>query len=121
MCSYHRNFFFLRKDNYVTETQYQTELIKKLERRFPGSMVLRTDAGYQQGIPDLFLLYDHMWAALEVKAKRNSTRQPNQDYFVNELNHMSFAAYIYPENEEEVLDALQQAFESSRRACLPIS
>jgi hypothetical protein len=29
---------------------------------------------------------------------------------------MSFAAYIYPENEKEVLSALQQAFKPPRRA-----
>lgn len=100
----------------MTENQYQAKLIKKLERRFPGCMIVMTDAGYQQGIPDFFLLYDHMWAALEVKASANSRRQPNQDHFVTTLNNMSFAAYIYPENEAEVLNALEQAFETSRRA-----
>lgn len=101
----------------MTENQYQTKLIKKLERLFPGCMVLHGDASTQQGVPDLFLLYDHMWAALEVKAFADAHVQPNQNYFVTELNHMSFAAFIYPENEAEVLSALQQAFETSRRTC----
>lgn len=103
---------------YVAENRYQAKLIKKLENLFPGCMIVMSDPGHQQGIPDFFLLYDHMWAALEVKDSANSRRQPNQDYFVTALNNMSFAAYIYPENEAEVLDALQQAFETSRRACL---
>lgn len=103
----------------MTENQYQAKLIKKLERRFPGCEVLKTDGGFQQGQPDLFVLYDHMWAALEVKASADSERQPNQEYFVNHYNNMSFGAFIYPENEAEVLDALQQAFEVSRRACVP--
>jgi hypothetical protein len=30
------------------------------------------------------------------------------------MNAMSFAAFIYPENEEDVLDALQQTFRPRR-------
>lgn len=101
----------------LAENAYQARLIKKLERMFRGCMILKPDSGDQQGVPDLILLYDHMWAALEVKASSVSRVQPNQDHFVTTLNHMSFAAFIYPENEAEVLDALQQAFETSRRAC----
>lgn len=103
----------------MTESQYQTKVLKKIERRFPGCMLIRSDSAHRQGVPDWFLLYDHMWAALEIKASINSHIQPNQQYYVTQLNHMSFAAFIYPENEVEVLDALQQAFEASRRACLP--
>lgn len=103
----------------MTENKYQAKLIKTLGRRFPGCEILKTDSGFQQGIPDLIVLYDHMWAALEVKASADSKFQPNQEYFVDHLNHMSFAAVIFPENEAEVLDALQQAFEISRRACVP--
>lgn len=105
----------------MTENRYQAQLIKKIERRFPGCMVLKNDPLYKQGILDLTILYKDQWASLEVKASRGSRVQPNQDYFVEQLNEMSFAAYIYPENEDEVLNALQQAFESPRRACIPQS
>ena len=102
----------------MTENQYQAKLIRKLERRFPGCVILKNDSSYRQGIPDLILLWNDFWAGLEVKASPTSPSQPNQDYYVEQLNEMSFAAYIYPENEREVLDALQQAFESPRRACI---
>lgn len=105
----------------MTENAYQAKLIKKIERRFPGCMVLKNDPLYQQGILDLTVLYGDRWASLEVKASARSRVQPNQDYFVEQLNGMSFAAYIYPENEEEVLNALQQAFESPGRSCVPQS
>jgi hypothetical protein len=99
----------------VTENQYQAKLIRKLERLFPGCVILKNDSAYQQGILDLTLLYHDKWASLEVKRSADSGTRPNQDYFVRQLNEMSFAAYIYPENEEEVLIALQQAFEPPRR------
>ena len=105
----------------MTENQYQGKLIKKLELRFPGCIVLKNDPDLVQGIPDLTLLFGPYWAALEVKASAKSNRQPNQDYYVEKLDDMSFAAYIYPENEEEVLSALQQAFKSPRRARVPQS
>jgi hypothetical protein len=66
-------------------------------------------------MPDLLLLWKHYWASLEVKADHMSRPQPNQDHFVEQLNDMSFAAYIYPENEKKVLSALQQAFKPPGR------
>ena len=83
---------------------------------FPGCEVLKTDAQYRQGFPDLLILWNEYWATLEVKTSSSSSIRPNQDHYVERLNDMSFAAYIYPENEEEVLNALQQAFKSPRRA-----
>ena len=100
----------------MTERQYQAQLIKKLAYRFPGIFILKMDPDYQQGILDLLVLYNDKWASLEVKRSADADVQPNQEYYVRKLNEMSFAAFIYPENEEEVLNALQQAFEPPRRA-----
>lgn len=100
----------------LTENKYQAKLIKKLEEMFPGCVVIKLDPNYQQGILDLIILWKSFWASLEVKASKTSSTRPNQDYYVERLDEMSFAAYIYPENEREVLSALQQAFEPPRRA-----
>ena len=105
----------------ASEAAYQQKLIKRIKRDFPGVVVLKNDEQYQQGMLDLTLLFGDWWAALEVKAKASSPMQPNQPYFVEKLNDMSFAAVIYPENEEEVLTALQRALTSGRRACVPQS
>jgi hypothetical protein len=98
----------------MTENQYQAKLIKKLEQMFPGCVILKNDSGYRQGIPDLVILWKDYWASLEVKVSEEAISQPNQDHYIQQLNEMSFAAYIFPENEEEVLSALQQAFEPPR-------
>jgi hypothetical protein len=105
----------------VTEAAYQSKLIRKLKRYFPGCLVLKNDPQYQQGILDLTLLVGPMWAMLEVKASGSAPFRPNQEFFIQQLDAMSFAAAIYPENEEEVLGALQQAFASRGAACVPQS
>src|SRR5688500_18982821 len=93
---------------------YKSKLIKKLEERFPGCKVLHNNSGHNQGIPDMLIILGHRWAMLEVKASKNSKRQPNQEYWVEHYNKESFASFIYPENEAEVLDALQSALSPSR-------
>jgi hypothetical protein len=92
------------------ESNYQEGLIKRLRQIFPGCIILKNDTDYQQGIPDLSIFWNDRWAMLEVKPKINAEQQPNQEWFVSQANQMSFGAFIYPENETEVLDALQQAF-----------
>lgn len=93
----------------MREGAYQAKLIKKLRVLFPGCMILKNDSGYLQGVPDLIILYGDRWAMLEVKAYEDAPLQPNQDIYVEMLNEMSFAAFIYPSNEREILRALQQA------------
>jgi hypothetical protein len=98
----------------ITERAYQAYLIKELKGLFPGCIVLKNDTDYIQGIPDLLILWENRWAALEVKASANSRQQPNQDYYIRQMDQMSFAAFIYPEIEEEILYALQQALRIGR-------
>jgi len=102
----------------MTEAAYQGRLIRKLKQTFPGCVILKNDPQYQQGILDLTLLWGTNWAALEVKRSLASSERPNQRYFVEQLDRMSFAAFICPENEEEVLSALQEAFASRGAACV---
>lgn len=103
----------------MLERDYQAKLIKKLRKLFPGIVILKNDSGYMQGILDLSLFYGEKWAMLEVKAKEPKGPddfEPNQEWYIEELNKMSFAACIYPENEQEVLNGLQEAFSSRRKA-----
>lgn len=94
----------------MAESKFQKDLIDAIEARFPGSMVLKNDPNYIQGIPDLLVLYKNKWAALECKKSQKAIHQPNQDYYVCNMNDMSFASFIYPENRNEVLDALERSF-----------
>ena len=94
------------------ERDYQAKLIKKLKDRFPGCIVMKNDSSYIQGIPDLLILFNDHWASLEIKRAANSSKRPNQEYYVNKMNEMSFAAFISPETEEDILNELSKTFEA---------
>lgn len=96
------------------ERDFQASLIKELKAMFNGCIVMKTDPTYIQGIPDLLILYNDKWAALEIKRSAKAHKQPNQEYYVGLMNEMSFSSFICPENKEEVLDELQQTFFSRR-------
>lgn len=103
----------------MRENEYQPRLIQKLERLFPGCVILKNDSSYLQGVPDLLVLFGNRWAMLEVKADETSKVQVNQPYWVDTFNQMSFSAFIYPSNEQEVLRGLEQAFSDRGHTCLP--
>lgn len=94
----------------VKENAFQAALIKDLHSLFPGCIVLKNDPNYIQGFPDLTVLYGDRWAVLECKKSRSASKRPNQEYYISKLNGMSYASFICPENREEVLNELQQAF-----------
>lgn len=100
-------------------TGFKAKLMGILEEMFPGCWIISGNANDIQGTPDLLILYKDKWAVLEVKAAENSRRQPNQDYYVDLFDTMSFGAFIYPENAEDVLYDLQQTFEPRRHARVP--
>lgn len=97
------------------ESQFQHDLIKKIEERFPGSIVMKNDPTYIQGIPDLTILYKDKWATLECKKTQNAKHQPNQDHYVEEMNKMSFSSFIWPGNEEDVLNDMERSFKGRSR------
>lgn len=96
------------------ENKFQADLIKELKQLFPGCIILKNDANYIQGIPDLTIFYNDRWAVLECKKNRTAIHRPNQDYYVKKMDDMSFARFIYPENKEEIINELQQAFRIRR-------
>ena len=98
----------------MNERKFQANLKKELKQMFPGCIVTKLDSGDIQGIPDLLVLYKDKWATLENKKSPNASKRPNQEFYVDKMNKMSFARFICPENKQEVLYELQQAFESRR-------
>lgn len=98
----------------MLESNFQRRLKKELKERYPGCYVLKNDPTINQGIPDLTILYKDKWASLEVKKDKAASKRPNQSYNVEKMNSMSFSAFIYPENKEEILNELDRKFEVER-------
>ena len=94
----------------MLENKFQAKLIKKLKNLYPDCIVMKNDPTYIQGIPDLLILYGNKWAALEGKKNASASVRPNQHYYVDLMDCMSFAAFIYPENKDEVINRLRNHF-----------
>ena len=93
------------------ESQFQKDLIDEIKQEFPGAVAIKNDSGYIQGFPDWTILYKDKWAVLEAKRDKDAPHQPNQDYYVDQLDDMSFSRFVYPENKEAVLNELRKTFE----------
>lgn len=96
----------------MVESKFQKEVIDDLKAAFPDCIVLKNDPTYIQGIPDLSVFYNNKWATLEIKKSKNATHRPNQDYYVEKMKKMSYSAFIYPENKEEILNELRRVFKT---------
>lgn len=100
----------------MAESVFEKKIIAHIMRLFPGAVLLKNDSSMLQGIPDRLVLWEDRWAMLEIKDEKDSPHQPNQDYYVDLFNRMSFSRFIYPENKERVLNELQRSFRSNRIA-----
>jgi hypothetical protein len=97
------------------ESEFVHDVLKpELEGRFPGCYILKQDPNMRQGIPDLLILCEDRWAALETKRGSKSVRQPNQEHHVATMNEMSFSAFVNPDNYHEVLNDLESALRPGR-------
>lgn len=97
------------------ESKFQKDLMDEIKQRYPGAVTLKNDSSLIQGFPDWTILYEDKWAVLEAKRERGAHKQPNQDYYVDKLDKMSFSRFVYPENKDEVLEDLDRLFKRKRR------
>lgn len=88
------------------EHDFQSDLIDDLEELFPECVIMKNDASYRQGFPDLTIFCGRRWALLECKKSENEPYRPNQPYYLKKMNTMGFASMICPENKMQVLDDL---------------
>ena len=97
----------------MNESKYRKHLENRIQEILPGSFVLRNPASEYQGIPDLTVFYGPRWAMLEIKISDQAPFQPNQEYYLDMMSDMSFAAVIYPENENAILGELVMFLDES--------
>ena len=99
------------KDTSKLERVFQANIVKEIKTIFKDCIVLKLDPSHTQGIPDLLVLWKDRWAAIECKRSKKANVQPNQKYYVDKMNKMSFSRFIYPENKDEVLNDLKAYFQ----------
>ena len=97
----------------MKESDFQKGLIKELQAKYPDAIITKVEPVSIQGIPDLLILHKDKWAMLECKKNKTARHQTHQDYYVDKLNNMSYAAFVYPENKEDVLHDLENTFADS--------
>lgn len=95
------------------ESAFEHDLVKDLERMYPGAYVIKNHPNYRQGFPDRLFLFGNFWAAFDTKRDASAPVQPNQEHYISRLNRMSFAMFVYPENKEEFLDEIQRQVNAS--------
>lgn len=94
----------------MVESEFQRRVIQRLKTEFPDCVVMKQDASYKQGIPDLVIFYKNRYAMLEVKKSAKANHQPQQDYYISKFNDWSFASFVYPENVDQVFEQLKEVF-----------
>lgn len=95
----------------MIESDFQHKLIERLEKTFVGSIVMKNDPTYIQGIPDLTMLYKNTFVAFECKRSAHESKRPNQQWYVDEIiRNGGLAYFIYPENVEEIINDISRKF-----------
>ena len=101
------------------EKDFERAMVTRLYTEFPGIHIAKIMATRNQGMPDRALFFpDGRWALLEFKKSAKAPKQPNQAYYVDKLNSYSYAAFIYPENEEDIFRELHRSFGPTGTTCV---
>lgn len=101
------------------ERDYKPELMARIKNRFSSFGEVRfqhndPNAPASQGIPDLTVFIGPTWSLLETKRSAKSKKRPNQDWWIDFWSRTTFCSVIFPENEEEVLNALERSLAARR-------
>lgn len=92
------------------EKEFESDYLDRLEKEFPGCVIIKGNSTMRQGIPDRLLLHEDNWAFLEFKRASNSDQQENQEYYIQKFGEMSYASFVHPGNADEVISEIHQAF-----------
>lgn len=104
----------------MKESVLQKKVIDEIKARLPGAIVIKNDADYIQGYPDLSVHYNGMFALLETKQHATSSKRPNQEFYISKTNDTGgFARFINQENKDVVLDELERTFKTCRVSRTP--
>lgn len=105
-----------KKGRRALESRFQSSVKHELETKYPGCIVRKNPPGQENGFPDLVMYYGPIWAMFECKREKDARKRPNQKWWVERLDEMSFARLIFPENRERVMGELDEFIRGQSRA-----
>lgn len=101
----------------MLESDYQNKILKPaLKKAVPGSIVMKTDEGQTQGIPDLLMINknSNKFALIECKKSAKASYRPNQEYYLEKFGKAgNLAITSYPENLDWTIQQVKEYFENA--------
>ena len=98
----------------MLESEFRKAFLEEVQNRIDplnkGFLFFLNASNAFRSFPDIVILGSHKWAALEFKKSKRASHQPNQEYYINKLNEIGYASFVYPENAEEILNDLEELF-----------
>ena len=94
------------------ETTFRTKFLKQFKILYPAADIHPNTGCGIQGYPDTSIKFNGKNAHLEFKASAKAKVQPNQRWYVEDLNQREFARFIYPENGDQIMEELHGYFNS---------
>lgn len=97
----------------MLEKDLQNRLLNWIRLKFDSKkifiMKITPIPGIPQGCPDIIILYDGGFVAIEMKRSSKASFRPNQKYYLEMLNTFQNGESIvcYPENFNEVKNLLK--------------
>lgn len=93
------------------ESTFEKEFCKALRQTLGERYTYTFKLTAAKGIPDRLILYKDKYALLEFKQYKNAKKQPGQETWVGHFDNLAYAAIVYPENAEKVMQDILNYFE----------
>ncbi len=90
------------------ENQLQSKIRNYLRKKGCYVLVIKPQPGRPEGCPDIILMKEGFWGALEVKSSLKSPFQPLQEDTLLKLDKWSYAKVVFPEIWPEVKQELEK-------------
>ena len=95
----------------MSEATFRTKWLNKFKKLSPDIFIEFADPKRKNGIPDVIIFYKKKYARLETKRSKNASKRLHQQYYIDYFNSQGiYAAFLTPENQEEVYNALRRYF-----------
>jgi hypothetical protein len=99
----------------MRESEFQTKVNRGLRAQYPDAHILKTDgpASGVQGFPDWAIVLPNATTVFyDAKVSANAKRQPNQDWYMDDLNSKGYLAmFVCPDNVDEFYKKVASYYE----------